>query len=213
MQHQHNVDNPDHHLIFSLSPPFDISPTSASADLDSMLPRPSSLPHSTSISSDSMLEFVQRAHPSLDLYKSNQTAGPLQRSEQSTPRFSVEPTTRRPICSIQKEMNLSWHSVAIDGLRGLGTNPDTGLVTNTQHIHPLESSHKPNLGAGESAFQRYDLPNTGAGENSDEGEQAEVRVGPMTTDCKLDSSVGEPCKPPFFLSLSVLFIFQFGERR
>jgi Ca2+-transporting ATPase len=56
----------------------------------------------------------------------------------------------------------------IDGLlRGLGTNPDTGLVTNTQHIHSLESSRKPNLGAGESASQRHDLPNTGAGENSD----------------------------------------------
>ena len=53
----------------------------------------------------------------------------------------------------------------IDGLlRGLGTNPDTGLVTNTQHVHSVESSHKPNLGAAES---RHDLPNTAAGENSD----------------------------------------------
>ena len=88
----------------------------------------------------------------------------------------------------------------IDGLRGLGTNPDNGLVTNTQHIHLLESSHKPNLGTGESVFQRHDLPNTGAGENSDDGEQAEVRVGPMTTDCNLDSSVGEPCEPTLFVS-------------
>ena len=55
----------------------------------------------------------------------------------------------------------------IDGLlRGLGTNPDTGLVTN------VHSSHKPNIGAGESASQRHDLPKTGAGENSDDGEQA-----------------------------------------
>ena len=57
-----------------------------------MFPRPSSLPHSRSISSDSMLEYVQRGHPSLDLYKSNHTA-PLQRSEQSTPRLSVTPPT------------------------------------------------------------------------------------------------------------------------
>ena len=60
----------------------------------------------------------------------------------------------------------------IDGLlRGLGTNPDTGLVTNTQHVHPLENSHNSNLGPGESASQRHDLPNTGALENSDDGEQ------------------------------------------
>lgn len=61
----------------------------------------------------------------------------------------------------------------IDGLlRGLGTNPDTGLVTNTQHVHSMESSRKPNIGAGESASQWHDLPNTGAGEKSDDGEQA-----------------------------------------
>ena len=61
----------------------------------------------------------------------------------------------------------------IDGLlRGLGTNPDTGLVTNTQHVHSLKNSHKPNLGAGEGASQRHDLPNTAAGQNSDDGEQA-----------------------------------------
>ena len=61
----------------------------------------------------------------------------------------------------------------IDGLlRGLGTNPDTGLMTDTQHVHSVEGSHKPNLGAGENASQRHDLPNTGAGENSDDGEQA-----------------------------------------
>jgi Ca2+-transporting ATPase len=60
----------------------------------------------------------------------------------------------------------------IDGLlRGLGTNPDTGLVTNTQHVHSVESSHKPNLGASESASQQHDLPNTKAGEKSDDGEQ------------------------------------------
>ena len=88
MQQQRKVDNSESDLIYSLSPTFDISPTSASTDLvDSMFPRPSSLPHSRSISSDSMLEFVQRAHPSLDLYKSN----PLQRSDQSTPRLSVTP--------------------------------------------------------------------------------------------------------------------------
>lgn len=90
MQQQHKVDNSENDLIFSISP-FDISPTSASTDLDSMFPSPSSLPHSRSISSDSMLEFVQRAHPSLDLYKSNHTAGSLQRSEQTTPRLSLTP--------------------------------------------------------------------------------------------------------------------------
>lgn len=57
----------------------------------------------------------------------------------------------------------------IDGLlRGLGTNPDSGL----QSVHPVVSSHKPNQGAGESASQRHDLPNTEAGENSAGGEQA-----------------------------------------
>lgn len=91
MQQQHKVDNSESDLIYSLSPPFDISHTSASTDLDSMFPRSSSLPHSRSISSDSMLGFVQRPHPSLDLYKSNHTAGPLHRSEQSTPRLSVTP--------------------------------------------------------------------------------------------------------------------------
>ena len=38
----------------------------------------------------------------------------------------------------------------LDGLlRGLRTNPDTeaGLVTNTQRVHLVESSHKPNLEA------------------------------------------------------------------
>ena len=83
----------------------------------------------------------------------------------------------------------------IDGLCGLGTNADTGLVTNTQHIHSLKSSHKPSPEAGESASKRHGLPNTGASENSDDGEQAEV---PMTTDYKLDSSVGESCEPTFF---------------
>ena len=60
----------------------------------------------------------------------------------------------------------------IDGLlRGLGTNPDTGLLTNTQSLHSVESSHKPNLGAGEIASQRHDLPITGAGENSADKKQ------------------------------------------
>jgi len=95
MQQQHKVNNSESDLIYSISPPFDISPTSASTALDSMFARPSSLPHSRSISSDSMLEFVQRAHPSLDLYKSNHTAGPLQPSEQSTPRLSVTPPSAR----------------------------------------------------------------------------------------------------------------------
>jgi len=94
MHQQHKVDNSENDLIYSLPPPFDISPSSASTDLDSMFPSPSSLPHSRSISSDSMLEFVQR-HPSLDCYKSNHTAGPLQRSEQPTPRLSVTPPTYR----------------------------------------------------------------------------------------------------------------------
>ena len=50
----------------------------------------------------------------------------------------------------------------IDGLlRGLGTNPDTGLVTNTHHAH---SSGKPNIGAGRHLPQQYD---TGVGENLD----------------------------------------------
>jgi Basic region leucine zipper len=90
MQQQHKVDNSESDLIYSLSlPQFD---TSASTDLDSIFPRHSSLPHSRSISSESMLqEFVQRPHPSLDFYKSNHTAVPIQRSEQSTPRFSVSP--------------------------------------------------------------------------------------------------------------------------
>ena len=57
-------------------------------------------------------------------------------------------------------------------LLGLGTNPDTGLLTDTSRVHAIESSHKPNLGAGESVSQRHDLPNTGAGENSNDGEQA-----------------------------------------
>lgn len=88
MQQQHKVDNSESDIIYTLSPPFDMSPTSS--DLDSMFPRSSSLPHSRSISSESML-FVQRPHPSLELYKSNQTAGSLQRSEQSTTRLSVSP--------------------------------------------------------------------------------------------------------------------------
>jgi type II secretory pathway component PulJ len=91
MQQHHNIDNSEGDLIYPLSPPFNISPASASSELESMFSRPSSLPHSRSISSDSMLEFVQRTHPSLDLYKSNQTAGPLQRPEQSTPRLSLTP--------------------------------------------------------------------------------------------------------------------------
>lgn len=37
-----------------------------------------------------MLGFVQRPHPSLELYKPNHTAEPLQRSE-PTPRLSVTP--------------------------------------------------------------------------------------------------------------------------
>jgi hypothetical protein len=91
MQQQLNVDNSESDLIYSLPPPFNISRTSASTDLDSMFPRTSPLPHSRSISSDSMLDFVQRTSSSLDLYKSNHTAGPLQRSEQFTPRLSVTP--------------------------------------------------------------------------------------------------------------------------
>jgi len=91
MQQQHKVNNSENDIIYTLSPPFDISSTSASTDLDSMFPRQSSLPHSRSISSDSMMEFVQPVHPSLNLYKSNHTAGPLQRSEQCTPRLSVSP--------------------------------------------------------------------------------------------------------------------------
>lgn len=95
MQQQHKVDNSEGDLIYSLPPPFDISPSSVSTDLESMFPRPSSLPHSRSISSDSMLGYIQRPHPSLDLYKSNHSEGPLQRSEQSTPRLSVTPPTNR----------------------------------------------------------------------------------------------------------------------
>jgi len=93
MQQHHKVDHSESDLIYSLPSPFDISPASASTDLDSMFPRTSSLPHSRSTSSDQTLEFVQRVHPSLDIYKSNHTAsaGPLQRSEQSTPRLSLTP--------------------------------------------------------------------------------------------------------------------------
>jgi len=75
-------------MIYTLSPPFDICPASASNDLFS---GPSSLPHSRSISSDAMQEFVQRAPPSLDLYKANHTAALLQRSDQSRSRLSVTP--------------------------------------------------------------------------------------------------------------------------
>jgi type II secretory pathway component PulJ len=106
MQQQHEVDNSEPGLIYSLPSPFDISPTSASTDLDldSMFLGASSLPHSRSISSDSMLEFVRRAHPSLDLYKTNHTAGLLHQSEKSGPRLSVtppnahrkSPTSRKP---------------------------------------------------------------------------------------------------------------------
>ena len=61
----------------------------------------------------------------------------------------------------------------IDGLlRGLGTNPDAGLMTNAQSGHSVLSSHKPNQGAGESASQRHDLSNTGEGEDSAGGEQS-----------------------------------------
>ena len=55
----------------------------------------------------------------------------------------------------------------IDGLlRGLGTNADTGLVTNTQHAHSSQNPHNFNLGAGEDAPQQ---PNPGAGEDSNGG--------------------------------------------
>jgi hypothetical protein len=90
MHQQHKVDNSGNDLLYSL-PPFDMSSASASTELDSVFPRPCSLPHSRSISSDSMQEFGHRTHPSLILYKPNHTAGPLQRSEQSTPRLSITP--------------------------------------------------------------------------------------------------------------------------
>lgn len=87
-------------------------------------------------------------------------------------------------------------------LRGLGTNPDTGLVTDTQSVHSVESSHKPNLGAGESASQRHDLPNTGAGENS---EQA-IHLGfspsvPVTFSSKLNEKFSENDKLAFSAGL------------
>ena len=53
------------------------------------------------------------------------------------------------------------------------------------------------------ASQRHDLLNTGACQNSDDGEQ-EVRVVP---------SVGEPCEPTLFCLSGVFFIFQLGKRR
>ena len=86
-----------------------------------------------------------------------------------------------------------------DGLlRGLGTNPDTGLITNTLRVHSVESSHKPNLGAGESASQRHDPINTGAG---DDGGQA-IHLGfspsvPVIFSTKSDETPSENDKLAF----------------
>ena len=168
MQQQHtgNVENSDRDLIYSLfelSLPFNISPTSASTDIDSMLPR-ASLPHSRSIYSDSMLGFVRKGHPSLDLYRSNQL---LQRSE---PRSTPKPSPPFDRDSLSTIPSLLSHSRS--------TSSDSKLDF-VQQVHPS-----------------LDLPNTGASKNSDDREQQ--RVVSMPTDCKLDSSVGEPCEPTFF---------------
>lgn len=79
-------------------------------------------------------------------------------------------------------------------LRGLGTNPDTGLLTKTQSLHSVESSHKPNLGAGESASQRLDLP-----DNSADGKQA-IHFSPsvpVTFSSKLNETPSENDKLAF----------------
>lgn len=63
-----------------------------------MFSGPSSLPHSRSISAESMLQFAPRPHPLLDIYKTNHAAGLLHRSETSTPsvhRTQKSPTSRR----------------------------------------------------------------------------------------------------------------------
>ena len=58
----------------------------------------------------------------------------------------------------------------IDGLlRGLGTHPDTGLMTNIQHTQSSETSQKLSLGLGKDTPQQHDLPNIAVGENSNGG--------------------------------------------
>ena len=102
MQQQHQANNSENNIIYTLSQPFDMCPASSN-DLGPVFSGPSSLPHSRSISSDTMLDFVPRPHPSLDPYKANHTAALLQRSEKSRSRLSVtppnahrtSPTTRR----------------------------------------------------------------------------------------------------------------------
>ena len=90
----------------------------------------------------------------------------------------------------------------IDLLRGLGTD---GLVANTQHIHSSESSHKPNSGSA------YNLPNTEAGKNPDDGKEAKyLGLSPCPGD-NLDSSDGEPCEPTF--SVSQEFSFSSSSER
>jgi Ca2+-transporting ATPase len=54
----------------------------------------------------------------------------------------------------------------IDGLlRGLGTNADTGLMTNKHHTHSSEISQNPSPGLGKDAPQQHDLASTAGGEN------------------------------------------------
>ena len=93
-----------------------------------------------------------------------------------------------------------------DGLRGIGTDG------NTQHIRWSESSHKPSLGAGGSAFQRHDLPNTEAGKTADDREQARhLGFCPGCPYDNLDSSDGEPCELTF--SVSQEFSFSSSSER
>ena len=110
--------------------------------------------------------------------------------------FDPAPSPFKPY-ELDPESTGDLAAYGMNGLRGLGTN---GLVTNTEHIRSSESSHNPNLGAGESAC---DLPKTEAGENSDDGEQARhLGLSPCPDD-NLDSSNSEPHEPTF-LSLSSL---------
>lgn len=67
--------------FYLLSPLFDTSPASAPSDMTSVFSGPSAPSHSGSFSPDSMLTYVPRTHPSLNLYKPTHRAAPLQRSE------------------------------------------------------------------------------------------------------------------------------------
>ena len=85
MQQAPKLDNSDSNF-YPLSSSFDIPPTTISTETASVF----SGSHSRSISSESMLGFIHRGHPSLDLYK-NQIIGHFQQSEKSSQRVSRTP--------------------------------------------------------------------------------------------------------------------------